>query len=1414
VADNELDSLELKIQANATQANNALDKLVKNLENLSSSLGVINNANLAGFASGVKNITNAMQGIKSVSTADFTRLSKGIQKISSVDTAAINKASTAMAYLGKSFNSMQATNEATKQITELVTGIKQLGYASAAKAIDNIPKLSSAMKQLMQELSKAPQVSQNLIDMTNALANLSRTGASSGRAATSLSKNFLNVSSSANSATKSSWSLASAFGKLYASYWLVFRAINKLGDSINIASSLTEVENVVRTTFGNYENLVDDMAKTSIQDFGMSELSVKQYSSRFQAMGVAMGFSQKKMADMSIELTKLTADMASFYDVEQSDVARNLQAIFTGETEPLRKYGLDLTQATLKEWALKNGLDANISSMTQAEKTMLRYKYVMANTVAAQGDFAKTADTWHNQTVILKQSFQELAGIIGTSLINAFKPFLSGLNFAMTQVINFAETVTNALGAIFGWKFEVTNKGIADDWSDAADSADDIADSTGNAAKNVEKLNKGVRQFDELKLITTPDSSSGNGKKGSGTGAASADGASGGLVKVDTIWKDYKSQIKNLRELGEYIGNTLTDTLNSIDWDSVYAGARNFGKGLADFLNGLISPELFGAVGRTIAGALNTAVYTALSFGETFDWENLGFSIATGINQFFETFDFASTAKAINKWVQGIYDTIKTAIKNIKWSKVLEGIATLIGDVELKTVAIIIGAVLLKKYFKLEIAKNILKGIATSISQSIAKSLAAKMGVEIAQNAGISKALTAGIKKSIGNIDYGGLSKTLSSLMSTKLKATIGIAGIATEFLTVATVFEKIGEGANFTVGMLAKVAAGAGVAAAALKLIGLSTPWTAAIVGITGVVAAIAGIGIGYAKAQSEVVSANTIISDSVLATAESLNSTIQSSKDQLNSVGDTYAGVKSVADKYFELADNFDNLTDSQKEMLIAYANYIVEQCPELADSIDTVTGEFKGQKEEAYNTISALEAYAKAAAMQDVLKDLYKQEIDIGNQLKENNEKYNKAESIIYEYVKELTGMSKQAFDSAYEISGLGDAFDVLSGLLDDPMRKTSDFTKTSYDLRKELGLNSQETWQLANDNRELKESYEKCENAIANAATEAANCKNEYNNLTQQQNDTADSSDNLRDTMQQNNEQIRESVQQSMYDIEKNVAEKSGESTEDISNFYNKASETFSRLGVVGTDGGTKLYNGFTTTTSGLPGYNSAIFDNIQQTAISKALDTGSKAGENLVDTYKKNIDGVPNTTAVAFLSIIDAVNAGEIGSDVGADLMNNLADTISSKAWKVHDALTNAIQTNYKLELETDGNYSTGDPFSTGFSRLNVKEIPKRAKGGYLPQKYSICIAGENGIPEIAGTVGGKSAVAGGAEITGIKDSIYDTSQREIALLRQQNQLLQGILNKDLSISQNDIGSSARKYAREYFKRTGKPAFDY
>lgn len=694
----------------------ALSKMGGTLATVGTSNLVKIKDDLAYFVKGMNSV-----GALNFDTTGLSNLIKSISKLglanSTQATANLPQISAQLQNFVRQMNKIGELKFDMTNMSSLVTSISRLGSVASGRAVNNIPLLADNLKYLFETLSKAPNVSANIIRMTEALANLAKTGASSGRAATSLGKSLNIFSGSANKAKSSSFSLAAALGKLYASYWLLFRAFSKIKDAIDISSSLTEVENVVRTTFGNYEKLIQDFSKKSIQDFGMSELTAKQVASRFQAMGTAMGFSQGKMADMSLQLTKLTADMASFYDMEQSDVARNLQAVFTGETEPLRKYGLDLTQATLKEWAMKQGLDADISSMTQAEKTMLRYQYVMANTAAAQGDFARTSDTWANQIRILKQSFEQLAAIIGGALINAFKPFVRTLNAVMQKVIAFATTVTNALGAIFGWKFEVSAGGLADDWSDVAGSASDIADSTGQAAKNVEKMNKGLRAFDELNLITTPDNSSGSGSGGSGGGGASGGGASGGLVQVDTIFKDYESQIRSLRELGAYISDALSDAMESIDWDRIYSKARNFGKGLADFLNGLITPRLFGDVGMTIASALNTAIYAALSFGEEFDWTNLGDSIAAGVNRFFETFDFSALGRTINTWVHGIYDTITTAIRNIKWSEVWDGVTDFLSEIDLETISLIIGAFALKYAGKILTGKILKETIGKLISE-------------------------------------------------------------------------------------------------------------------------------------------------------------------------------------------------------------------------------------------------------------------------------------------------------------------------------------------------------------------------------------------------------------------------------------------------------------------------------------------------------------------------------------------------------------------------------------------------------------------------------------------------------------------------------------------------------------------------
>ena len=335
----------------------------------------------------------------------------------------------------------------TAEISSLATSFSMLGRETTGKAVNNIPQLANAFKQLMQTLSTAPRVNSSVIALANAMAKLSANGAKVGSASRSLDSSLKRMSNSmsgigakmkslagrvlefgkhlllsGNHATNTGGryeTLASKIGLLYAKFWMLLRAVRLLNNVMGVASNLIEVQNVVDTTFGNMSNKIEEFSKNAIKDFGMSELSAKQYASQFQAMGTAMGITGQQvqkaqqllntrrtmegavagynklsnsMADMSINLTKLSADMASFYDIEQSTVAKALQSgVMAGQTRPLRAYGLDLTEATLKEWALKNGLDANIKSMTQAEKTMLRYQYVMANSARAQGDFARTS---------------------------------------------------------------------------------------------------------------------------------------------------------------------------------------------------------------------------------------------------------------------------------------------------------------------------------------------------------------------------------------------------------------------------------------------------------------------------------------------------------------------------------------------------------------------------------------------------------------------------------------------------------------------------------------------------------------------------------------------------------------------------------------------------------------------------------------------------------------------------------------------------------------------------------------------------------------------------------------------------------------------------------------------------------------
>lgn len=336
--------------------------------------------------------------------------------------------------------------------------------------------------------------------------------------------------------------------------------------------------------------------------------------------------------------------------------------------------------------------------------------------------------TWHNQVTILKQSFQQLAGIIGGALINAFKPFLKVLNTVLQKVISFAEMVTNALGSIFGWRYEASKgagiSGLADDIGSASDGMDDLSDAAGSAgkntggiAKNAKKVKKEIQQatraFDELKVISkqSKDNTSGSGNSGSGgSGGGSGSGGSGGdntgkLVQTDTIFKDYESKIKDLEGLGESIRDALVKAVGGIKWEDVYAKASGFGTGLAEFLNGLFSEDkkgnsVFTATADVIAGALNTAIFASKGFTDKFDFETLGNNIAHGFNRFFKKFKWKQCAEAINGWVDGFWSFAAGFFGDLSWKDIFNGLKTFLTSLSSKTIATLLGAYALKKFGK------------------------------------------------------------------------------------------------------------------------------------------------------------------------------------------------------------------------------------------------------------------------------------------------------------------------------------------------------------------------------------------------------------------------------------------------------------------------------------------------------------------------------------------------------------------------------------------------------------------------------------------------------------------------------------------------------------------------------------------
>jgi hypothetical protein len=651
---------------------------------------------------------------------------------------------------------------ATKSIRTLATNMEKLG-SSLGNIAPQLESISNSITNLSNVSGKTN------ISIKNATSGMKQFGSETSKTSSKLSllKDVgKSIIGSNNNVGKSYSSLASKIGLFYANYGLLMRGMSKVGTAAKSFTDYIEAFNFFDVASNSiaaqgdwktagYESaeayangfkeqltainakmsgftqdaLTGDIDVSGQNNLGIDISALTGYEAELTSLGASLGVTTDNTLAMSKALTMLAGDMSSLHNIDLDTVMTNFSSGIIGQSRALYKYGIDITNANLQQIAYEHGVEKSVSAMSQSEKVQLRLLAILQQSTDAWGDLANTINQPANQLRKLTIGIKNVGMMLGKLLLPIVSSILPYLNAAVTL----AQRLLAYIARLTGVKIDFSNMGsAASGIYDVDDALDDTSDSIDTATKKAKELNKQIRGFDKLNVINTA-SSSGSSGSGSGSGGSFdlSNDIAAALADYEKVWneafanaEDKATELANRIEkkfkehdykgLGEDLGKAIRDGLDSIEWEKVYTFANNFGTGLAEFLNGLISPETFSSVASTIAGALNTALQFKNGFLTTFDFSGLGDSIAAAINTFFEEYDFDTLGENAALWFNGIGDTIGHAMDNIDWGEVLsgffEGIGSFFSTLDVDGAMALIGYLSLTKG-----GKTITKALGTAI---------------------------------------------------------------------------------------------------------------------------------------------------------------------------------------------------------------------------------------------------------------------------------------------------------------------------------------------------------------------------------------------------------------------------------------------------------------------------------------------------------------------------------------------------------------------------------------------------------------------------------------------------------------------------------------------------------------------------
>ena len=572
----------------------------------------MNNMNTGDFANKINRISNSLGNLKD--KTDSLKISASIgNQLAAINQAITNLPDTPGEKLRNLASGLQPLSELGRsnmtsfinQLKKLPEVIQELEKADIDKFTQQMKDLASAMKPFADEMNKVssgfsafPSRIQRLITSTEQYNGTVR------RATTS--------TNAWNSALKA------------ISFAAIYRAAAKLqGIAIAKSSKYTEDLNLFTVSMGRYAEEAYNYAQKVSEVMGIDPAEWMRNQGVFNTIIAGFGVAGDKAAFMSKNLTQLGYDLASFYNIDFESAMQKVQSGISGELEPLRRLGYDLSVARLEQERLNLGIDKSVSSMTQAEKSQLRYYAMMTQVTQVQGDMARTLENPANMLRVLRAELEQAARAVG----NIFIPILTKVLPIAIAVASALQEIIAAIATLFG----ITVK--SPKWGDAIGSASAgsgaIADNMDSAAGSAKELKRYLAGFDELNVL--PDQNQG----GSGSGA----GVGGGDLGLDLPGYDFlknavTTQIdewkKKLEPLVSFVKDNLKEILGLIATIGIALLAWKLSN---DFLNGIMALKTLGKNGLSIPLTISAGVILTAT-GFTIEFSGIKDAIEKKLNSF------------------------------------------------------------------------------------------------------------------------------------------------------------------------------------------------------------------------------------------------------------------------------------------------------------------------------------------------------------------------------------------------------------------------------------------------------------------------------------------------------------------------------------------------------------------------------------------------------------------------------------------------------------------------------------------------------------------------------------------------------------------------------------------------------------